>query len=181
MEMSLLCLESGTEDFVRVCCAGCADFGEQGRGEDAEDVGPVLVVSGGRLAHCEAGEALLEIFVERELDGDVGEAEESGCEARVEGGESFSAIHLACGVEGVLVVPGRSMAVGGGAGDLGLEASLDHPDGIRHNSTGRAGEQGGVYAWQPLIVVPHAVVVGNEPFSAAVVHCHVDCPGREIS
>ena len=73
---ALLCLQTRAQDFVRVGGRGGADFGEEGCREDAEPM--VLVVGfGGVFAHGEAGEALFEVLVERELDGNVGEAEQS--------------------------------------------------------------------------------------------------------
>lgn len=60
----------------------------------------------------------------------MGEAEEGGGEAGVEGEDSFGAVHLAGGVEGGSVVPRGAEAVADGAGALRHEACLYDPYGV---------------------------------------------------
>ena len=138
---------------MRVCGARSADLAQQGGGQDAGDVGPGVVLFSWYLAHLESSEILLEVLVQRELDRYVREAEEGGSETGVEGCDALGAIHLPRSVHGILVVPGCASTISGGARDLRHQAGLDDPDGIGDNGAAGAGEEGGVDAGEPLVLL----------------------------
>ena len=66
-----------------------------------------------------AGELGLEDFVERKLDGHMGEAKEGRGKAGVKGEDAFVPVHLAEGVGSAFVVP-WSFVVSPGASGVGL-------------------------------------------------------------
>lgn len=125
---TLLCLQASAKHLVRVSGGSGADLAQKGGAEDAEPVRTMIVRW--VLAHLQACESHLEVFVQWELDCDVCEAEECRCETGVEGADSLSAVHHPCCINGGLVVPGRSYVGRRVSADLRHQPCLDDPDRI---------------------------------------------------
>ena len=185
---SLLSLQSRSKDFVWVRRRSCADFAKKRRCQDAERVVRCGFV--GRLAHFVASEAHLEVFVQRKLNGHVGQAQKRRGQTRVESPNSFTSPHLASRIEGVVVLPWRSDSIGSASRDLRHESCLDDPDGIRGKSGACSGSDGSVYPREPFVLFArsaHELCKTKSrlaPTNLAVVEllrpvvdAHVDCPG----
>lgn len=140
---ALLRLQSGPEHLVRVRGGAGADLAEHRRHRDAEPLGSTVLAL---LAHLEAGEAELEILVERELHRHVREPEQRGGQARVEGREPLRRVHLARRVPGRAVVPWRAAiavtVAGAHRARLRHQPRLDDPDRIRHDRRTRSRRDG---------------------------------------
>ena len=89
-----------------------------------------VAVERGRLTHLKARELHLEELVQRKLNSDVGEAQEGGGQAGVEGSHALVCIHFAKCVEGIFVMPWRAVLLRGAGTHLRHEPRFDDPDGV---------------------------------------------------
>ena len=103
-------LEASANDFVRV--SGCAGnhFAEEHSRREAVEMS-VSVLFGFGHSGSNARKPLFEDLVERELDCDMSEAKEGGCETGVEGQKPFATIHFSSSIEGVVVMPRWSVVI----------------------------------------------------------------------
>lgn len=91
------------------------------------------------LADSVAGESHFQVLVEWELDCDMGQPQQRGCESRIERANAFSLVHLARRIPSAGVLPRRSETFTARLETLGHEPGLDHPNRIGDNCRTGAG------------------------------------------
>ena len=167
---------------MRVRCGAGNDFAEENRKRDAIEVG-VFSLRVFRLIYTQAGEPCLEDFVERELYGDVREAKEGRGEAGIEGEYTLVFVHLAKGVEGVIIVPWGSI-VSGCASSVGLghQTSFNDPDGVRDHCRAGSTGQGGVDVGKEFVICTCGINILTSAFglSKAELHLSWSCNTSEF-
>jgi hypothetical protein len=106
------------------------DLAQKGGKGDAK---PVRVASIRMFSDPVTSDCHLQIFVERELDGDMGQSQKSRGEAGVERTNAFNLVHLPGGIPCARVLPWGSDAFAILLEALRHESRLDDPDGVGCN------------------------------------------------
>ena len=128
------------------------DFTEEDGESDAIEMG-VFGFGIFGLIYAQAGESRLEDLVEWKLDSDVGETEEGWGQTGIEGEDAFVSVHLAKGVESVVVKPRGSVVSECTSGiRLGHQTGFDDPDGIRGHCRAGPTSQRGVDVGEEFVV-----------------------------
>ena len=103
---SLLRLQPCPHHLVWVCRSTRNDFAKKDREGETKKVS-ALIFMGSLCADFHTSKSGFEYFVQRKLNGNMREPDESRCETGVEGTKTFAFVHLDCGVEGISVMPWR--------------------------------------------------------------------------
>ena len=130
----LLRLKSGPQNLVWICRSASTDFAQECSGGNSKPRATTLLRR--MLTNAVTRKLHLEVLVEWELHGDVGETEKPRRQARIEYPNALGAVHLSGGVKRRRIVPRCSQSVTARTYTtvaLGHESSLDDPDGICQN------------------------------------------------